>query len=93
MTRSRRTFSSQEKAKMVLRHLIDKTPVSDLCDEFGHHPTQIYIWKKQLTDNAALVLHSKRIGTSGISVGDGTLAGERNPQQCKTKSSMNISKD
>ena len=30
-------------------------------------------------------------GPSGISVGDGTIAGERNPQQCKTKSSINIS--
>ena len=31
------------------------------------------------------------LGPSGISVGDGTIAGERNPQQCKTKSSINIS--
>lgn len=30
-------------------------------------------------------------GPSGIIVGDGTIAGERNPQQCKTKSSINIS--
>jgi len=30
-------------------------------------------------------------GPSGISVGDGTIAGERNLQQCKTKSSINIS--
>ena len=31
------------------------------------------------------------VGPSGIIVGDGTIAGERNPQQCKTKSSINIS--
>jgi hypothetical protein len=30
------------------------------------------------------------IGPSGISVGAGTIAGEKNPQQCKTKSSINI---
>ena len=30
-------------------------------------------------------------GPSGIIVGDGTIAWERNPQQCKTKSFTNIS--
>lgn len=58
MTRSRRTFTPQEKATIVLRHLIDKTPFSDLCDELGLHPTQIYPWQKQLTDNAALVFQT-----------------------------------
>ena len=55
MTRSRRTFTLQEKATIVLRFLTDKIPVSDLCDEFELRPTQIYAWQKQLTDNAALV--------------------------------------
>lgn len=54
MTRSRRTFTADEKAAIVRRHLIDKVPVSDLCDEFGLQPTQIYTWQKQLFDNAAL---------------------------------------
>jgi len=35
MTRSRRTFTSQEKATIVLRHLIDKTPVS--VTQYVHH--------------------------------------------------------
>ena len=35
MTRSRRTFTSQEKAVVVKRYLVDKTPVSALCDELG----------------------------------------------------------
>ena len=52
MTRSRRTFSAQEKAAVVKRYLVDKTPVSDLCDELGLQPTQIYQWQKQLFDNA-----------------------------------------
>ena len=63
MTRSRRTFTSQEKATIVLRYLIDNTPVSDLSDEFGLHPTQIYTWQKQLTDNAALVFQTPRQST------------------------------
>ena len=35
MTRSRRTFTAQEKAAVVKRYLVDKTPVSDLCEELG----------------------------------------------------------
>ena len=60
MTRSRRTFTAQEKAAIVMRHLVDKTPVSDLCDEFGLQPTQIYAWQKLLTMNAALAFQSPR---------------------------------
>ena len=54
MTRQRRRFTSAEKAAVVRRHLVDKVPVSDLCDELGLQPTQIYTWQKQLFENAAL---------------------------------------
>jgi transposase len=60
MTRSRRSFTAQEKAAIVMRHLVDKTPVSDLCDEFGLQPTQVYAWQKQLAMNAALAFQSPR---------------------------------
>lgn len=53
MTRSRRTFQANEKAAIVRRHLIDKVPVSDLCDELGIQPTQFYAWQKQLFENGA----------------------------------------
>lgn len=53
MTRSRRTFTAVEKAAVVKRYLVDKIPVSDLCDELGLQPTQIYAWQKQLFENAA----------------------------------------
>jgi len=53
MSRSRRHFTAQEKAAVVKRYLVDKTPVSDLCDELGLQPTQVYAWQKQLFENAA----------------------------------------
>ncbi len=43
-----------------MRHLVDKTPVSDLCDELGLQPTQIYAWQKQLAMNAALAFQTPR---------------------------------
>ena len=33
--RSRRKFSAEEKAVILRRHLQDKVPVSDLCDEYS----------------------------------------------------------
>ena len=53
MTRSRRHFENEEKAAVVRRHLVDKVSISDLCDELGLQPTQIYQWQKQLFDNAS----------------------------------------
>ena len=46
MTRSRRSFTAQENAAVVRRYLVDKVPVSDLCDELGLQPTQVYQWQK-----------------------------------------------
>ena len=54
MKKTRRSFSSSEKAAIVKRHLVEGVPVSDLCDEYQLQPTQIYAWQKQLFDNAAL---------------------------------------
>lgn len=53
MTRSRRSFTGAEKAAIVRRHLVDRVPISDLCDELGLQPTQIYTWQKQLFENGA----------------------------------------
>lgn len=58
MTRSRRTFTAKEKLSAVKRHLIDKIPVSDLCDELGLQPTQLYQWQKQLFDNGGSAFSS-----------------------------------
>lgn len=35
----------------VRRHLVDKVPVSDLCDELGIQPSLFYVWQRQLMDN------------------------------------------
>ena len=41
MTESkRRHFSGPEKVKILKRHLLEKVPVSDLCDEYKLYPTQ-----------------------------------------------------
>ncbi len=55
----RRNFTADEKAKIIRRHLIDKIPVSDLCEECGIQPTVYYRWQKALFENAAEALNAK----------------------------------
>jgi transposase len=35
------------------RHLLDRVPVSDLCEELGLQPTVFYRWQKQFFENGA----------------------------------------
>lgn len=53
MKRARRNFTGQEKVGILRRHLLDKVPVSDLCEELGLQPTQFYQWQKQFFENGA----------------------------------------
>ena len=51
MTASRRHFTAPEKVAILRRHLLEKTPVSDLCDQLGINPTLFYRWQKELFEN------------------------------------------
>jgi len=51
MPKSRRRFTAAQKAAVVREHLIDKTPVSDLCDKHGIQPTVFYRWQKAMFEN------------------------------------------
>ena len=48
-----------QKVSIVRRRLIEKVPISDLCDEFGVHATQIYTWQRQLFENAAPIFERR----------------------------------
>jgi len=43
-TRERRHFTGLEKVAILRRHLVDKVPVSDLCEEQRINPTLFYRW-------------------------------------------------
>jgi transposase-like protein len=51
--RTRKHFTAQEKMALLRRHLVEKTPVSTLCDEAKLQPTVFYRWLKQLFENGA----------------------------------------
>ena len=51
MNKPRRHFSGAEKVAILKRHLIDKVPISDLCDELHTYPNQLYGWLKEFFEN------------------------------------------
>lgn len=53
MKKERRQFTAQDKVAILKRHLVDRRPVSDLCDEFQIQPAQFYLWQKQFFENGA----------------------------------------
>ena len=53
MVKKRKQYSAQQKVGIVRKHLLDKVPVSDICDEYGLQPTVFYRWQKQLFEQAA----------------------------------------
>lgn len=54
MTRTRRKFSAHEKVAILRRHLLEKVPVSDLCDEWRLAPNLFYRWQKAFFENGAV---------------------------------------
>jgi transposase len=63
MSRERKNYTAEEKVAILKRHLVEKVPVSDLCDELGLNPTVFYGWQKQLFENAAAAFQGKRKGS------------------------------
>jgi transposase len=51
--RQRRQFSTEQKVAILRRHLVDKVPVSDLCDEYKLQPSVLYQWQRHLFENLA----------------------------------------
>jgi transposase len=55
----RRKYSGEDNVRILKRHLVDKIPVSDVCDEHGLHPTMFYKWQKEFFENGASIFERK----------------------------------
>lgn len=60
MVKKRNKYSSREKVAILKRHLVEKATVSDLCDEYGIHPTVFYRWQKEFFEKGANALEGSR---------------------------------
>ncbi len=56
--KTRKTYTAEEKVGILRRYPIDHVPISDLCDEYGFHPTRFYRWQRQLFENATAMFAS-----------------------------------
>ena len=52
------------------RHLIDRVPISNLCDEFELQPTQLYDWLKRFFENGHTAFDNGRQSRSADNAKD-----------------------
>ena len=60
MSRPRRHFAGTEKVAILKRHLVEKVPISDLCDEYDLYPNQFYGWLKEFFENGHVAFDNGR---------------------------------
>jgi transposase len=53
MRKPRKNYTPTAKVALLRRHLIDRVPVSDLCDEYQLSPTLFDVWQKLFFENGA----------------------------------------
>ena len=51
MMKQRKHFAAADKVRLLRRHLVEKVPVSQVCEEAGIQPTQFYRWQQIFFEN------------------------------------------
>ena len=64
MTRTRKHYSADQKAKIALTAIKGQQTVNEIASDFGVHPSQVAQWKKHLLSEAPQVFASARTTTS-----------------------------
>ena len=53
MSKKRKKYTSDQKVQIIKKHLVDRVPLSDLCDQHGLHPTVFHRWQKAFFENGS----------------------------------------
>lgn len=59
MRKRRANTQPEDRVAILKRHLVEKVPVSELCDEFDIQPTQFYQWQKVFFEKGAAAFERK----------------------------------
>jgi transposase-like protein len=51
MRKKRKKYDPEQKVAILKQHLVDKVPLSDLCDHYELHPTVFYRWQMEFFEN------------------------------------------
>jgi len=60
MKKQRKHCTPEERVAVFRRHLLEKGPISKLCDELGLQPTGFYRWQKEFFENGSAAFEQKR---------------------------------
>jgi len=55
-----RVYSPTERVAILKRYLVEKVPISDLCEEFAIHVNQFHAWLKIFFENGAAAFETPR---------------------------------
>jgi len=55
MPRQRRHYTPEQKVALLRLHLLEKKPISDICQEHDLSVNLFYLWQKQFFDNGTAV--------------------------------------
>ena len=66
MKSNRRKFSAQQKVQILRQHLVEKVPISEVCEQNGIQPTQFYQWQKVFFENGAAAFEKSPNKRNGI---------------------------
>lgn len=56
---TRKILTPKQKIAILREHLIEKVPVSEICDKHGISVVNFYKWQKQLFENGAIAFERK----------------------------------
>ena len=59
-TNGRRKYSPSEKVAILRLHLLEKVPISEVCDRHGLNPTVFYRWQKEFFEKGAMVFEARQ---------------------------------
>jgi transposase-like protein len=61
--------TAKEKVEILRRHLVDKVPISQLCDEYHLQPSSLYGWQKTFFESGEVAFERSRTGKSSAEAG------------------------
>ncbi len=56
-------FTGAQKLAILREHLVEKAPISDVCQKHDLQPTLFYLWQKKLFEDGAAVFETKAAST------------------------------
>ena len=60
MNKPRKHYTAVEKVVVLRRHLVERVPVSDVCDQYKIQPSMFYNWQKQFFEHEAAAFEQTR---------------------------------